>query len=386
MSDYTWPTDRLYLPKTNELLAFHNNRATVSPLSGYTQSNSLPGSRWGWMLGFGDQLWGERAKLEGFFAKLSGMEHRAVLYDWARPRPLGTINLTGVTASAASQFATQLTLNGVVGDNLLTAWESLDNAAWTKTNVTIAANSGTAPDGTPTGDALVETSDTGVHQVFQTSAAVSSAAGAFTLSCLVRPQTRTRGYLQLIELTGSTNITAHYTLSGAGTVDSTSAGANWSGVSATIARDPRDASWYQLTLTGTKTNAATSMSARVGSDDASGNPSYAGSAGSEAISAWGAKLQTGSSATAYARPTMLSGDWLGVGGQLLMAAADATASDLGVITSLEIRHMLRAAVSGGASVTLDKPTSKFMLAEPPSFPRAPGRSAGQFSARFVEAW
>lgn len=57
------------------------------------------------------------------------------------------------------------------------AWthpEALDNAAWTKSNVTIAADAAVAPDGTTTMDEMVETATVGVHHF------VERATGALT--------------------------------------------------------------------------------------------------------------------------------------------------------------------------------------------------------------
>lgn len=114
MSDFTYPSasDSDYLPTSMELVQFHNQRASRSPLSGYVQGLELPGSAWGWVLGYGEQHYDARQKIEGFYAQLNGMEHRVALYDMGRPLPKGTINMSGVTASAASQFASQITLNG----------------------------------------------------------------------------------------------------------------------------------------------------------------------------------------------------------------------------------------------------------------------------------
>lgn len=51
--------------------------------------------------------------------------------------------------------------------NLLLYSEQLDNAIWTKTNVTITANATTAPDGTITADKITESASTGIHEVTQ---------------------------------------------------------------------------------------------------------------------------------------------------------------------------------------------------------------------------
>ena len=114
MSTYTWPTSgkAFYLAGIT-IAQRHNQRMSTSELSGAIQTISLPGMRWSASLDFPKQTYAERAELEGWFSRLSGMEHRAALWDISRPVPRGTCNLSGVTASAASQFATSIQLNGL---------------------------------------------------------------------------------------------------------------------------------------------------------------------------------------------------------------------------------------------------------------------------------
>jgi hypothetical protein len=113
MTQYTWPDTRQYIPATAELMVMDNNSANSSPESGYVQTISKPGARWGWGLDFTPQSRAERAELEAWFTRLSGREHRVRLWDLKYPRPRGTCNLTGVTLGAtAAQFATTVQLAG----------------------------------------------------------------------------------------------------------------------------------------------------------------------------------------------------------------------------------------------------------------------------------
>lgn len=114
MTTYAWPTDSYAEPTAAELLVIDNlQRHTESPLSGYVQTMAMPGARWGWGLDFGAQTLEDRDRLEGFLVGLSGREHRVRVWDFKRPRPRGSINLTGVTSSGSTaQFATQMTLQG----------------------------------------------------------------------------------------------------------------------------------------------------------------------------------------------------------------------------------------------------------------------------------
>lgn len=70
--------------------------------------------------------------------------------------------------------------------------------------------------------------------------------------------------------------------------------------------------------------------------------------------------------------TLLRGDMLGVGGLLVMVAADCTASGGAVTVSLTNR--LRAAQLSGASVTWNKPTANFRLLNSSGVRYIPGQT------------
>lgn len=132
MATYTWPGNVVaLLPSDQNLVQAHNQRAFESELNGYTQTTSLPGARWGWEMSFGRHDYATRRVLEAWLTQFSGREHRAAIYDFARPAPAGSINLSGVTASAAAQFATALTLNNCGNTKTLLAgdWFSVVTAA-----------------------------------------------------------------------------------------------------------------------------------------------------------------------------------------------------------------------------------------------------------------
>jgi hypothetical protein len=124
MANYDWPSSDL-CPGNASLRVLHNSQAFTSPLSGYTQTGSLPGSRWGWSYQWAGMDRQRRARLEGFLARLSGRTHRVRLFDWNRQRPVGTINLTGVTANNPTIFSETLTLNGCGAGGTLEAGDWL---------------------------------------------------------------------------------------------------------------------------------------------------------------------------------------------------------------------------------------------------------------------
>lgn len=72
------------------------------------------------------------------------------------------------------------------GTNLFTKTEVLDNAVWDKENVTVTADSTTAPDGTSTADKVLETTANGGHAIrnFQLTKAASRIR--YTFSCFFK--------------------------------------------------------------------------------------------------------------------------------------------------------------------------------------------------------
>jgi hypothetical protein len=81
--------------------------------------------------------------------------------------------------------------------------------------------------------------------------------------------------------------------------------------------------------------------------------------------------------------TLLAGDLLGVGGLLLMVAADATANGSGVIT-VTLANRLRTAQSISAAVTWNQPTAPMRLLQNSGVQYQPG-FAGGISLDFAEA-
>lgn len=106
-----------------------------------------------------------------------------------------------------------------------------------------------------------------------------------------------------------------------------------------------------------------------------GSPTLAATAGA------GATSLSISTTTGY---TLLKGDMIKVGSQLVQVIADATAS-AGVMT-VSIRPALRAQVASGGAVSWDKPTTTFVLSAPSvAIPYGPSTGEG-FAVEFVEAW
>lgn len=115
MADYTWPwpEQRAFHPSAARWRAMLIQRSNTSTLSGYTQAVGLPGSRWALQLDMPSHGYTERRALGALLDRLEGRVHRLLVACPLFPRPVGTINLSGVTVGvAAAQFADQITLNG----------------------------------------------------------------------------------------------------------------------------------------------------------------------------------------------------------------------------------------------------------------------------------
>jgi hypothetical protein len=167
--------------------------------------------------------------------------------------------------------------------NLLTYSEQFDNAAWSKIRTSITANNIVAPDGTLTGDVLIENTDNNSHVVLTTVA--SQAAGTYTYSVYAKANGRTSFILQ------NTVTTTYGVLFDLSAVTATT---NAGGATGTITHVGNG--WYRCTATfTTATNIALSFSIQLISGGAG---VYTGN-GFSGIFLWGAQLEAGAFPTSY---------------------------------------------------------------------------------------
>lgn len=254
--------------------------------------------------------------------------------------------------------------------------------SWTLSNTTLDVNLVNAPDMSATADYLKETAVTNTFSIFQSGTSIASAAADYSFSLFVKAGGRNWCYLGLQEQTGATSINAYFGLA-AGTVGTTSTGANWSNPRTFITSFGDG--WYRCTIVGRKTNAATSLLANIGIASADNTPSYAGNS-SLGIAIWGASVaqssvpvrlgQTTTAATSGAAQTgtaiflkglpastsglLLPEDMIEINGELKTCTA-ALNSDSAGMGYLQFEPALVRSPSDNDAVVILDPMGKFLI-------------------------
>jgi hypothetical protein len=184
--------------------------------------------------------------------------------------------------------------------NLFTYSQDFSSADWTKQSVgqSVTADSVAAPDGTTTADTLIENSSgSNTPRWYQSKTIVGSLAGStYTISCYLKANTRTFGYLQL-ESQSVGYVIQYFNLSTGATSTLTTSGSS-SNVSSSITSV--GSGWYRCTLTATFPS-GTTLYAFIGIADSTPAAGYTTNGSS--IYAWGAQLEQRSSVTAYTATT-----------------------------------------------------------------------------------
>lgn len=223
----------------------------------------------------------------------------------------------GVTDGSSTAFQLQRTLGGVLQSgywdpvaypinttprsNLLLQSNNFADPAWGKTNLSPLI-SGASPDGATPFWALADTTNASTTHFMSQSAVVPAAAGPFTFSFYVNT-TASFGFecnfvfVQMADSIGNTFASVCINVL-TGAVSGLSAGTNWSNPSCTIT--PLGyGNWSRLSITATKTNAATGITVYIVPAQSSATGVYAGFSNTATLFVWGFQLEAGAAPTQY---------------------------------------------------------------------------------------
>jgi hypothetical protein len=190
-------------------------------------------------------------------------------------------------------------LSATARTQLLLQSQTLSNAAWAKSNQTVATSATAAPDGTLTATDLIDSVNTLVfHNIGQT-ATIGAGVATYTASMFIYTVGVLEGsfvWLSLVENIGSTQVSASVNLA-SGVISNLVTGANFSGLSATMVSLGNG--WLRLTITATKTNAATGLAFQIFPAQSAFAANYAGVVSAKMATVWGFQLEQGTQATMY---------------------------------------------------------------------------------------
>lgn len=125
--------------------------------------------------------------------------------------------------------------------------EQFDNADWTKSEVTISANSITSPDGTQNADAVIEsTTSNSYHRVLPTTPFSGTGGAYYSFTTYVKKKGSTRHIYWMCQNSNDA-VYAHFNMTNF-TVNQVSSNGNGSNASASIIAVGND--WYRITLSG----------------------------------------------------------------------------------------------------------------------------------------
>jgi hypothetical protein len=198
------------------------------------------------------------------------------LYSVIPNTTLGDMTVVRATTATRVNSAGLIEL---VPYNLLQYSEQFDNAAWTKNNVSVTANTTTAPNGTLTASRINETAVTNVHRLFLNP---TVSANKHTYSVYLKAGTRNWAFLRLDGL--FTEQRTWFDIQN-GTIGTTN-GDHIASI------ENVGNGWYRCSVSIAGTTYDTTPLAILGLADANGVISYAGDV-NKYIYAWGAQLVAG---------------------------------------------------------------------------------------------
>lgn len=157
--------------------------------------------------------------------------------------------------------------------NLLQYSEQFDNAAWSKSQATVTANAGTAPDGTSTADKLIGAATVAQHYLHQSVAKPASAVPC-TFSISAKAAELGRVVVEIDDGAGNGVYAYVNLLTGAASSSITPFGSGVSGLGLAITSE--GSGWHRIALTALMNASATARGFAILSETASNNNTFLG--------------------------------------------------------------------------------------------------------------
>ena len=171
--------------------------------------------------------------------------------------------------------------------NLVRESGTLNLSPWSNNNVSVTSNAVTAPDGTLTGDKVVEVANNNFHFISQLYGAAMTTGTSQALSGFARAGERSWAYLMLDDAGGVNFVRAWFNLA-TGTVGTVQSGGTGSGAAAWMTR--ADNGWWRCFLTGIPHTSGTTARVICGVANADAAFVYNGD-GTSGVHWWGVQAE-----------------------------------------------------------------------------------------------
>ena len=191
--------------------------------------------------------------------------------------------------------------------------EELDNAYFTKENITISANVAVAPDGKTTADKLVELAGLGNHEVYAPVSGASNASVDYTLSGYAKAAERRYVAMHLSQIGGTTNWATVVADLQTGTITQASQGAGSITLTASAITSVGNG-WYRISVTARASSVGINQFGVSVTNSATpaigdfGRTSYDSEAVGSGAYWWGLQLEHGTAPSPYYRTSATNKD------------------------------------------------------------------------------